>query len=67
LYLWSIGGNETQNTASVRPVVANDARPAVPAGRLNELALLVDTGGTYQAVTAFKDIPPIPDDHAAKT
>lgn len=64
LYIWSTGIGVDVAAAAAAPVAAAEPRIAVPAGRLNELALLVDTGGTYQAVTAFKDIPPIPDDHA---
>ncbi len=65
LYLWTAGVDADAAAALADgPVTVVDQRPLIPAGRLNELALLVDTGGTYQAVTAFKDIPPIPDDHA---
>jgi hypothetical protein len=69
LYLWSTGGNDVASLPAITLPNTDVAKHlAVPAGRLNELALLVDTGGTYQAVTAFKDVPPIiPDDHASKT
>lgn len=66
LYLWATGITadvDTQRISSLQTAAASGS-PAIPIGRLNELALLVDTGGTYQPVAAFKDIPPIPDDHA---
>lgn len=65
LYLWTTdSGGEAAHVAPATAVSTGVAtRAAVPAGRLSELALLVDTGGTYQAVTAFKDVPPIPQDH----
>ncbi len=64
LYLWTAGvEDDGVSVAAVSPAEAVGQRPLIPAGRLNELALLVDTGGTYQAVTAFKEIPPIPEDH----
>jgi hypothetical protein len=66
LYLWSAG--IAAASRSVEPVaeVAAPARGAVPSRRLSELALLVDTGGTYQPVTSFKDVPPMPENHGSQ-
>jgi hypothetical protein len=67
LYLWSAGVAAGVARAVETPNIASRQSPThsdIPSRRLSELALLVDTGGTYQPVTSFKDLPPIPDDHA---